>query len=180
MLNLEVVTKDVILPVLTLGISKLVEWRKARKAEEFAKAVEEAVRAKVEAGGVAAIRTRCLLLVEDDANDIELLRYYLRQATTANPEKYAVEVEVATNTDDAWTMYLQKNHDIVLVDMRFPTGDQGWVLAEKMRRHNIKTQIVIVYTVAEDVAKLPAGQIFSFMRKPPTYEGILQLLAKLK
>lgn len=171
--TLEVLTRDVLLPIVTLGVSKVLEWRQ--------KALQADRERERESGKPPPVtRQRLLLIVEDNALDVELLEYYLRQASRDAPDKYGVEIDVATQTDDGWTCYLKKQHDIVLVDMRFPTGEQGWTLAEKMRRHDLRTQIVIMYTVTADIDNLPSGQLFSFMRKPPTYEGILQLLTKLK
>lgn len=114
-------------------------------------------------------RRVCLLVVEDDEYEAELLRLRI--------EKLGWECDVVESTEAAMPLLLTRRHRVVLMDMRLPHAP-GYVLAERIHRHLPRTHIVIVAGELSDLSPLPRGVYYGLIGKPATPEALLDIFRK--
>lgn len=76
-----------------------------------------------------------ILLIEDDLNFCETLRFQLEQE--------AYEVDVCHDGRDGLDLFLQDAHDIVLLDRMLPTMN-GLLVLQKARQAGISTPVILI------------------------------------
>ena len=81
-----------------------------------------------------------ILLIEDDKNLCELLRFQL--------EKEHHEVEVCHDGLDGLDLFLQNAHDLVLLDRMLPTMN-GLLVLQKARQKGIDTPVILITALGE-------------------------------
>lgn len=114
---------------------------------------------------------RCLLIVEDDPFDVELLQSYLMQC--------GCSCDVARFAELAQEMITTKFYRVAFVDLRLPKMP-GQRLIQIIRLHHPKTHIVIVSGEVSDMNDLMAGQYFGLIRKSVTLQSVQDLLSTVK
>lgn len=105
----------------------------------------------------------CLLIVEDNADDIELLTIFLRQRNRKH--------DISRNAEEALAKLRSKKYGSVFLDIRLP-GMNGWKLLEHISDEFPKTRVVILCGAPEDLVDMPRGFPFEVMIKPPTLHGV--------
>lgn len=116
-------------------------------------------------------RRGVFLIVEDNANDAEILQHRLH--------KRGWRCEIASSGEAAAGLVKHTHYPIAFVDMRLP-GMSGEALVRLLSRETPDTNIVVVCGEPCDLMKLPEDQSVVFMRKPPSLEALDDLLSKLK
>ena len=81
-----------------------------------------------------------ILLIEDDLNFCETLRFQLEQE--------AYEVDVCHDGRDGLDLFLQDAHDIVLLDRMLPTMN-GLLVLQKARLAGISTPVILITALGE-------------------------------
>ena len=81
-----------------------------------------------------------ILLIEDDLNFCETLRFQLEQE--------AYEVDVCHDGRDGLDLFLQDAHDIVLLDRMLPTMN-GLLVLQKARQAGISTPVILITALGE-------------------------------
>ena len=106
-----------------------------------------------------------ILLIEDDKNLCEMLRFQL--------EKEHHEVTICNNGRDGLDLFLQDAYDLVLLDRMLPTIN-GLLILQKARRSGISTPVIIITALGElydRVEGLDCGAD-DYLVKPFAYEEL--------
>jgi len=112
-------------------------------------------------------KTRCLLIVEDDADDVEIISLFLRR----NRRSY----DVSRTAEDALTRIRSCKYEIIFLDIRLPCMD-GWMLLSHIIDESPESKIIITCGDPRDLVKMPVGIPFEVMIKPPSMHGIDKIL----
>ncbi|CAM3231159.1 Response regulatory domain-containing protein [Sphingomonas antarctica] len=128
-----------------------------------------------------------ILLVEDNPDDVELIRYAFAKAGIPNP------LVVATDGDDA-VNYVSGTHAytdrrcyphpaLVLLDLKLPRRS-GFEVLDYIRQHKpIKTVPVVVLTSSnqpEDIEAAYASGANSYLVKPVNRDGLLEMVKSIE
>ena len=106
-----------------------------------------------------------ILLIEDDKNLCEMLRFQL--------EKEHHEVTICNNGRDGLDLFLQDAYDLVLLDRMLPTMN-GLLILQKARRRGISTPVIMITALGElydRVEGLDCGAD-DYLVKPFAYEEL--------
>ena len=118
--------------------------------------------------------TKKVLVVDDELDFIELLRYRL-----PNPEYIVLS---ATNGTDALNQVWHHSPDVILMDLLLPDLD-GLTLCEILRRQSATRQIpiILVSALANDAIRCSADLAGAreFFPKPLDFDRLKALLADL-
>lgn len=113
-----------------------------------------------------------ILIVEDNANDAELLRHDI--------EYCGHKTTVAENAEAALALVKRNNLDVVFVDMRL-TYMNGWELIPLIWRHSPHSQVVVICGQLIDLANiLPPHKPFTVMVKPVNADDLCHFFELLK
>ena len=106
-----------------------------------------------------------ILLIEDDKNLCEMLRFQL--------EKEHHEVTICNNGRDGLDLFLQDAYDLVLLDRMLPTMN-GLLILQKARHRGISTPVIMITALGElydRVEGLDCGAD-DYLVKPFAYEEL--------
>lgn len=106
-----------------------------------------------------------ILLIEDDKNLCEMLRFQL--------EKEHHEVTICNNGRDGLDLFLQDAYDLILLDRMLPTMN-GLLILQKARRRGISTPVIMITALGElydRVEGLDCGAD-DYLVKPFAYEEL--------
>ncbi|MBR5773825.1 MAG: response regulator transcription factor [Clostridia bacterium] len=119
--------------------------------------------------GWCTIMKKKILVVDDDSNIAELLRFYL--------EKEDYEVTVRSNGKDAVKAFSEISPDLMLLDIMLPKMD-GWQVCREIRRFSSKP-IIMLSAKGETVDKVLGLELGAddYISKP--FE-IKEVLARIK
>lgn len=113
-----------------------------------------------------------ILLIEDDLNFCETLRFQLEQE--------AYEVDVCHDGRDGLDLFLQDAHDIVLLDRMLPTMN-GLLVLQKARQAGISTPVILITALGElydRIEGLDAGAD-DYIVKPFAFEELTARIRSL-
>lgn len=113
-----------------------------------------------------------LLLVEDDVCLLEELKIFLGD--------FFEDIYVATTSEDAYALFLERSYDVVLTDIQLP-GQSGLKLVEKIQKQK-KDQIVIVMSAYKEVdyfLKSIELKVYGFLTKPFDSQKLIAMMLKL-
>lgn len=114
---------------------------------------------------------RCLLIVDDDKYDSELLGNYLVRC--------GCSFEVAHMAEVAQEMIRTKYYQIAFIDLRLPRMPGQRLIAE-LRMKNPAIHIVIVCGGAGGLSDVMTGCYVGLILKPVTLESVEEVLKKTK
>jgi CheY-like chemotaxis protein len=106
-----------------------------------------------------------VLVVEDSADQADLLRHYL--------EKAGCRVTVVETAEHAITAYEAETHDLAVIDLKLP-GMDGWELTRKLKADRPGCAIAI--TSVLDAADFPEAD--AILPKPFTRDQIAIVLER--
>lgn len=113
-----------------------------------------------------------LLLIEDDTCLLEELRIFLSD--------FFDTIHTATNSEDAYALFLERSYDAVITDIRLP-GESGLKLVEKIQKHS-KDQVVIVMSAYKEVdyfLKSIELKVYGFLTKPFDSQKLIAMMLRL-
>ncbi len=116
-----------------------------------------------------------LIAVIDDDPDI-------REASSLVLNSKGYNVITASNPKDGYTIVKEQNPDLIILDVMMDEPDDGFFLAQKFRKENIKTPIImytsISKTVGMDFGANEMVPVDEFVEKPISPEQLLQKVEK--
>ena len=116
-----------------------------------------------------------LIAVIDDDPDI-------REASSLVLNSKGYDVITASNPKDGYTIVKEKNPDLIILDVMMDDPDDGFFLAQKFRKENIKTPIImytsISKTIGMDFGANEMVPVDEFVEKPISPEQLLQKVEK--
>ena len=111
-----------------------------------------------------------LIAVIDDDPDI-------REASTLVLNAKGYEVITASNPKDGYDIVKKQSPDLIILDVMMDEPDDGFFLAQKFRKENIKTPILmytsVSKTVGMDFGKSDMVPVDDFVEKPITPELLI-------
>lgn len=125
-----------------------------------------------------------VLYVEDDHNDVVLMRYAWTKVGVLNPLQVATDGAVALRYLSGIGPYANRvahpMPSLVLTDMNLPTGSGidllKWIRAEPSLR-TLPVVILSSSTHPVEVHSAYALRVNAYLEKPPTFDGWLKLVA---
>ena len=93
------------------------------------------------------------------------------------------EVVTAANPDDGYTLVKEKNPNLIILDVMMDEPDDGFFLAQKFRKENIKTPI-LMYTSVSKTIGFEYGQgdlvpVDDFVEKPISPDELVEKVNNL-
>jgi len=112
-----------------------------------------------------------LIAVIDDDVDI-------REASELVLTSKGYQVITATNPKDGYDIIIKNNPDLIILDVMMDEPDDGFFLAQKLRRDKIKTPIImytsVSKTVGMDFGVSDMVPVDEFVEKPISPELLIQ------
>ena len=145
-------------------------------AKEKAKQDKEAAAAKETADATAAAAEKTskrILIVDDDAEIIEAMRYAL--------ESKGFEILVARDGNQGLAMAEREDPDLLILDMMMPKRS-GFLVLEKLRRTRPVPMRVIMITANEGSRHKAYAEMLGvddYIRKPFAMDRLVDSVAKL-
>lgn len=93
------------------------------------------------------------------------------------------DVITATNPDDGYKIIKEQNPDLIILDVMMNEPDDGFFLAQKLRREKIETPIIMYTSVSKTLGlEFAAGEMVpvdDFVEKPISPETLIDKVEKL-
>lgn len=93
------------------------------------------------------------------------------------------EVVTANNADDGYTIVKEQNPDLIILDVMMNEPDDGFFLAQKLRREKIDTPIIMYTSVSKSIGmEFASGDIVpvdDFVEKPIAPDMLVKKVEKL-
>ena len=116
-----------------------------------------------------------IVVVDDDPDILETSSLVLKSK--------GHEVVTAYNPEDGYKTITEKNPDLVILDVMMNEPDDGFFLAQKLRRDKITTPILMYTSVSKTVGfEYGAGEMVpvdEFVEKPISPDELIEKVEKL-
>ncbi|GMU96641.1 response regulator transcription factor [Ignavibacterium album] len=93
------------------------------------------------------------------------------------------DVITATNPDDGYKIIKEQNPDLIILDVMMNEPDDGFFLAQKLRREKIEIPIIMYTSVSKALGlEFAAGEMIpvdDFVEKPISPETLIDKVEKL-
>lgn len=93
------------------------------------------------------------------------------------------EVITASNPDDGYKLIKEQNPSLIILDVMMTEPDDGFFLAQKLRREKIDIPIIMYTSVSKTLGlEFAAGEMIpvdEFVEKPISPETLIQKVEKL-
>lgn len=93
------------------------------------------------------------------------------------------DVITATNPDDGYKIIKEQNPDLIILDVMMNEPDDGFFLAQKLRREKLETPIIMYTSVSKTLGlEFAAGEMIpvdDFVEKPISPETLIDKVEKL-
>ncbi|MGQ9799250.1 MAG: response regulator transcription factor [Ignavibacterium sp.] len=93
------------------------------------------------------------------------------------------DIITATNPDDGYKIIKEQNPDLIILDVMMNEPDDGFFLAQKLRREKIETPIIMCTSVSKTLGlEFAAGEMIpvdEFVEKPISPETLIDKVEKL-
>ncbi|MBI5662546.1 MULTISPECIES: response regulator [Ignavibacterium] len=93
------------------------------------------------------------------------------------------DVITATNPDDGYRIIKEQNPDLIILDVMMNEPDDGFFLAQKLRREKIEIPIIMYTSVSKALGlEFAAGEMIpvdDFVEKPISPETLIDKVEKL-
>lgn len=116
-----------------------------------------------------------IALIDDDPDIIE--------ASSLVLQSKGYEIVTANNPDDGYKLIKEKSPDLIILDVMMDEPDDGFFLAQKLRREKISTPI-LMYTSVSKTIGFDYGQsemvpVDDFVEKPISPDELVTKVAQL-
>ena len=116
-----------------------------------------------------------LIAIIDDDPDI-------REASTIVLNSKGYETVTARNPKEGYDVVMSKKPDVIILDVMMDEPDDGFFLAQKFRKENVTTPIImytsISKTVGMDYGKSEMVPVDDFVEKPVSPDELVQKVEK--
>lgn len=93
------------------------------------------------------------------------------------------EVVTASNPDDGYKLIKEQNPSLIILDVMMNEPDDGFFLAQKLRREKIEIPIIMYTSVSKTLGlEFAAGEMIpvdDFVEKPISPDSLIQKVEKL-
>lgn len=93
------------------------------------------------------------------------------------------DVITATNPDDGYKIVKEQNPDLIILDVMMNEPDDGFFLAQKLRREKVETPIIMYTSISKTLGlEFAAGEMIpvdEFVEKPISPETLIDKVEKL-
>jgi CheY-like chemotaxis protein len=128
-----------------------------------------------------------ILLVEDDPNDVFIMKRAMKQAEIGNPLQVAVDGQDALDYLAGAKKYSDRDRhplpSLIFLDLKLPYKN-GFEVLKWIREHPpLDTTLVLILTSSSeerDIQETYRLGARSFLVKPPTQKMLVELMASLK
>ncbi len=116
-----------------------------------------------------------IAIIDDDPDIIDASSLILKS------KGYAIVT--ATNPDDGYKIILQEKPDLIILDVMMDEPDDGFYLAQKLRKEGITTPIIMYTSVSKatglEFEKSELVPVEDFVEKPISPEELIEKVEKL-
>lgn len=116
-----------------------------------------------------------IAIIDDDPDILD--------ASTLVLQSKGYDVITATNPDDGYKIIKEHNPDLIILDVMMNEPDDGFFLAQKLRREKIETPIIMYTSVSKTLGlEFAAGEMIpvdDFVEKPISPETLIDKVEKL-
>jgi len=116
-----------------------------------------------------------IAIIDDDPDILE--------TSTLVLETKGHNIISASDSDTAFDLIVEKKPELIILDVMMLEPDDGFFLAQKLRRHNIKTPILMYTSVSKTVGMdFGAGELVpvdDFVEKPISPNELIEKVEKL-
>jgi DNA-binding response OmpR family regulator len=116
-----------------------------------------------------------IAIIDDDPDILD--------ASTLILQSKGYDVITATNPDDGYKIIKEQNPDLIILDVMMNEPDDGFFLAQKLRREKIETPIIMYTSVSKTLGlEFAAGEMIpvdEFVEKPISPETLIDKVEKL-
>lgn len=116
-----------------------------------------------------------IAIIDDDPDILD--------ASTLVLQSKGYDVITATNPDDGYKIIKEHNPDLIILDVMMNEPDDGFFLAQKLRREKIETPIIMYTSVSKALGlEFAAGEMIpvdDFVEKPISPETLIDKVEKL-
>ncbi len=116
-----------------------------------------------------------IAIIDDDPDILDASSLVLRSK--------GYDIITATNPDDGYNIIKSKKPSLIILDVMMEEPDDGFFLAQKLRREKIKTPILMYTSISKaiglDFDKSEMVPVDDFVEKPISPEELLQKVEKL-
>jgi DNA-binding response OmpR family regulator len=120
------------------------------------------------------IKMAIIAVIDDDPD--------IREATTLVLNSKGYEIITATNPDEGYKLITEKKPDLIILDVMMDEPDDGFFLALRLRKENIKIPIIMYTSVSKSIGMdFGASNIVpvdDFVEKPITPDLLIQKVEK--
>lgn len=117
-----------------------------------------------------------LIAVIDDDQDI-------REASTIILNSRGYEVVTASNPKEGYEIINSKKPDLIILDVMMDEPDDGFFMAQKLRKDNVKTPIIMYTSISKslgmDYGASDMVPVDEFVEKPITPDELISKVEKL-
>jgi DNA-binding response OmpR family regulator len=116
-----------------------------------------------------------IIIIDDDPDILD--------ASSLVLSSKGFEVLTASNPDDGYKMVIENKPDLIILDVMMNEPDDGFFLAQKFRRNNISTPI-LMYTSVSKAIGMDFGvgdmvPVDEFVEKPISPDELIRKVEKL-
>jgi len=116
-----------------------------------------------------------IAVIDDDAD--------IRETTTLVLNSKGYKVITASNPDEGYKLVTEKKPDLIILDVMMDEPDDGFFLAQRFRKENIKTPILMYTSVSKtigmDFGAREIVPVDDFVEKPITPDTLIHKVEKL-
>jgi DNA-binding response OmpR family regulator len=116
-----------------------------------------------------------IIVIDDDPDILDASKLVL--------ESKGYEILTAANPDDGYKIVMEHHPDLIILDVMMNEPDDGFFLAQKFRKMNIYTPIIMYTSVSKTLGlEYGAGELVpvdEFVEKPISPETLIEKVEKL-
>jgi DNA-binding response OmpR family regulator len=116
-----------------------------------------------------------IIVIDDDPDILDASKLVL--------ESKGYEILTAANPDDGYKIVMEHHPDLIILDVMMNEPDDGFFLAQKFRKMNIDTPIIMYTSVSKTLGlEYGAGELVpvdEFVEKPISPETLIEKVEKL-
>lgn len=116
-----------------------------------------------------------IAIIDDDPDILD--------ASTLILQSKGYDVITATNPDDGYKIIKEQNPDLIILDVVMNEPDDGFFLAQKLRREKVETPIIMYTSVSKTLGlEFEAGEMIpvdEYVEEPISPEKLIDKVEKL-
>jgi DNA-binding response OmpR family regulator len=116
-----------------------------------------------------------IIIIDDDPDILEISSIVLTSK--------GYEVITAKDPDDGYNLIMEQNPDLIILDVMMNEPDDGFFLAQKLRREKIKTPVIMYTSVSKalgyDFGKSDMVPVDEYIEKPISPDELLEKVERL-